>query len=147
MPPPLLDNVPEFFQFVDFLLFSRKGSLKYPEYYELMQRCLDQTTSEKDIFEWLSNLTIRVKRKKTLRRIKSISISQSPSIPAEFFIKRCQEMGGQYFQVSIAFIIYCVAVALGQGGIYYLYIIICHIFSKACLSLSKTFDRGRLQVR
>ena len=52
MHPPLFDKQPEFFQFVDFLL--RPQFNPYSEYYQLMERCLNQTTSEGNIRKWLN---------------------------------------------------------------------------------------------
>lgn len=96
MTPPLLDNVPEFFQHLDFLLFSRKEIYqKHSPYRQLVKRCLDQTASESDVFQWLD-------REESPRYNKSFNGSSLPvsqSRIQEFFIKRCQEKGAEYIQV------------------------------------------------
>jgi len=64
-----------------------------------MQRCLDQTTSERDIFQWICDLTTKLNRKKWHSRNDTFSLSISPTIH-DFFIKRCQETGAKYLQVT-----------------------------------------------
>lgn len=102
MPPSLSmgdSKVTKFFQFLDFLLDSAgNDNCQYQEYYDLMHRCLNQTTSEADIFKWLDKEKLGQfhsdVRNDFLNVLKYASLH-------EIFIKRCQENGAQYLQVNL----------------------------------------------
>ncbi len=96
MHPPLLNDIPEFFQLADFLIKSAGKEFKYQEYSALMRRILSENTSEADIFKWLD----KEKFGQFHSDIKSdfLNALEYPSFH-EIFIKRCQEIGAQYLQV------------------------------------------------
>ena len=94
MPPPLLDDAPKFFQFLDFLLDSARKGCEYQDYHLLMHRILSQTTSEACIFKWLDIEAFQ----KNLLKDSLITALRFPSIH-EIFFKRCQETGAKYCQV------------------------------------------------
>ena len=91
MSPPQL-NIDNFFQLADYLISSGKKMSPVQEYYRLMQTCLMQTTSEGKILKWLANYDNDFPQ----------VYSKFPSI-CETFIKRCHEIGAQYFQVQFNF--------------------------------------------
>ena len=96
MSPPQL-NIDNFFQLADYLISSGKKMSTYQEYYRLMQTCLMQTTSEGKILKWLANYDNDL-----CNRQRPQVYSKFPSI-CETFIKRCHEIGAQYFQVKFNF--------------------------------------------
>jgi len=51
MPPPLLDKLGDFLQLLESILFTRKESRPfYIHYIRVMQLCLEQSTTEDEIF-------------------------------------------------------------------------------------------------
>lgn len=94
MPPPLLDDAPKFFQFLDFLLDSARKGCEYEDYHILMRRILDQKTPEARIFKWLDIEAFQ----KNLLKDSLIVALRFPTIH-EIFFKRCQEIGATYCQV------------------------------------------------
>ena len=103
LPPPQLDSA-DFDQYLNYILSTNKSFRGTPdEYYRLMRKCLGQTSSERHISNWLSD-----NYNKTCSRFKfnkSFSLKHSPNFQSpcicDVFIKRCLEMGAQYFQVFI----------------------------------------------
>lgn len=99
MHPPLFDKQPEFFQFLDFLLQPQSVLTTYSKYYQLMGRCLQQSTSEGKSLQWLNS---KKDSCDSLSRNDSLTLHQYPSV-LKIFFKRCEETGAQYFQVYIIF--------------------------------------------
>ncbi len=97
MPPPLLDKLGDFLQLLESILFTRKDSRPaFFHYIRIMELCLQQSTTEDEIFNWLYN-----KQSSSLmnRYNSSMTIYRHHSFVMKNFIKRCTETGAQYFQV------------------------------------------------
>jgi len=102
MHPPLFEKQQEFFQFLDFVLKPQSTFQTYSEYYQVMNRCLKQTTQEAAILKWLKSKEDNIGNSIS-RNNDSLTLHRYPSILEKFF-KRCMEAGAQYFQVNIYYL-------------------------------------------
>lgn len=101
MPPPLLDKLGDFLQLLESILLARNKDSRpaYFHYIRIMELCLQQNTTEDQIFNWLYN----IKRSSSLlvsrTNNSSMTIYRHHSFVMRSFIRRCQDTGAQYFQV------------------------------------------------